>query len=774
MYQVLSGLGAVLVRRLRGAGSASGAALLLCLVFFLPADLLYAASVPSGSILELRLLTPIRSRSSRANDEISALVIAPVGEKGQILIPAGSYAYGRLLEVRRIGIGLVHERARLAFTFDRVVLPYGAQIEVRTQLVDVDNARETVDAQGRIVGIRATGSMAYRSAGMLSNLAGVDPIATFFIKASSMSALRFPESEIDIPAGAELLVRILEPVEVKDTFPAPVPQLVQSAAQREQLSDFVKELPVRTMVAGNGKGSDLVNLMFIADAQTLERAFRAAGWVPADALSTWTGFQTVRALAEQNTYREAPMSKLLLSEREPDYAWSKAWNNFAERHHLRIWRQDAEWGGQHVWLSSSTHDVAIAMSKRNRNFVHVIDEKIDDERAKVVNDLTLTGCVDAMQLLPRPWAPEDITNGTGQKLVTDKAIAIVKLNDCGPQAIEHPFPQWTPAPPRPLLARGITQFLLTTRNDLIRDNLAVSAVTGVRMIRKKNQAKASAGMQRFTVGDQTYVEQPDNTESSMIPIQWTRAREEQFEQEIKRAFTPPHLEISVSAGVPRFLGQPFSSQPITASDTTDSFTFAVGNSLEGRWTIFPRITFNHGNRLGHEFGYEYTRAALTFISPEFGNSSSPADIRRFSYNLLYHFRGRYSRVRPYVAIGPALQLTKLTDSVIHQRTYYKFGLKNLGMFTAAWDLGSKPPLEGGGIFQPALQYGGGIKWYFSSRFSLRADYRESLSRAPDFWTKSYSSLTSENTPDASLTPGRLTLSGPMRQQSFTLGIAIGF
>ena len=219
MYQVLSGLADVLVHRLRRTWSASGAALLLCLVFFLPADLLYAASVPSGSILELRLLTPIRSRSSRANDEISAQVIAPVGDKGQILIPAGSYAYGRLLEVRRVGIGLVHERARLAFTFDRVVLPYGAQIEVHTQLVDVDNARETVDAQGRIVGIRATGSMAYRSAGILSNLAGVDPIATLFIKASSMSALRFPESEIDIPAGAELLVRILETVEVKDTFP---------------------------------------------------------------------------------------------------------------------------------------------------------------------------------------------------------------------------------------------------------------------------------------------------------------------------------------------------------------------------------------------------------------------------------------------------------------------------------------------------------------------------------------------------------------------------
>ena len=221
--------------------------------------------------------------------------------------------------------------------------------------------------------------------------------------------------------------------------------------------------------------------MFIADEQALERAFRAAGWVPADTLSTWTGFQTVRALAEQNTYREAPMSKLLLAENPPDHQWSKAWNNFAERHHLRTWRQDAEWDGQHVWLSSSTHDVAIAMSRRNRSFVHVIDEHIDNERSKVVNDLTFTGCVEAVQLVPRPWAPVDASNGTGQKLITDGAVAVIRLNDCGPQAVEHPFPSWTPAPRRPPLARGVSQFLLTTRNDLIRDNLAVTAVNGVKI-----------------------------------------------------------------------------------------------------------------------------------------------------------------------------------------------------------------------------------------------------------------------------------------------------
>jgi opacity protein-like surface antigen len=404
----------------------------------------------------------------------------------------------------------------------------------------------------------------------------------------------------------------------------------------------------------------------------------------------------------------------------------------------------------------------------------VIDEHIDDERSKVVNDLTFTGCVEAVQLVPRPWAPADVSNGTGQTLVTDGAIAVVKLNDFGPEAMQHPVPRWTAAPARPLMTRASSQFLLTTRNDLLRDNLAVSAVTGIRALRHRNQLKSDVGLHRLGLGGDVYLEQADESESSMIPVKWTPAQQQQFDQEAQRTYKPPHLEFSISAGVPRFPQGSFSNQAFTAKTTTQELPFAVGNALEGRWTLGARLTLNHGNRLAHEFGYEYNRAALTFISPDFGNSSSPAEIRRFSYNLLFALRGRSARIRPYVSVGPALQLTKLTDAVIRQSNYFKFGLRNIGLFTAAWDFGSKPPLEGGGIFQPALQYGAGVKWYLSSRWSLRADYRESLSRAPDFWTKSYASVTSTNTPDMSLLPGRLTLSGPLRQQNFTLGIGVGF
>jgi hypothetical protein len=538
---------------------------------------------------------------------------------------------------------------------------------------------------------------------------------------------------------------------------------------------------LRTTVAGSGKGSDLINLMIIGDKEALGRAFQAAGWVRADTLSAWTGFQTVRAFTEQTTYREAPMSTLLLDGHAPDYQWSKAWNNFAERHHLRIWQQDATWDGQQLWLSSSTHDVAVAVSRRNRSFIHVIDEHIDDERSKVVNDLTFTGCVDAVQVVPRPWAPADATNGTGQKLETDGAVVVVKLNGCSPESIQNPFPHWTPAPRRSLPARIASQFLLTTRNDLVRDNIVVTAVGGIRSLRKKSSPHAT-GLHQLVLEDGTFVEQPGEKDSSMIPVKRTEQAaqtgqpEPQPQREVRRAYVPPHMELSISAGVPHIPQARFSNQPLiyTSSGSTESFSF--DNRLDGRWTIATRGTLNSGDRWSHEFGYEYNRVALTFIVHEDRSLSfsEPAEIRRFNYNLLFHFRKRSSRIRPYIDAGPVLQLMNVKDSVMHQESYYKFGLKTLGLFATAWDFGSKAPLEGGGIFQPAVQYGTGVKWYLSSRFLVRADYRETLSRAPDFWTKSYASLTSWNTPDESLVPGKLTLYGPLRQQNITIGFAIGF
>ena len=55
----------------------------------------------------------------------------------------------------------------------------------------------------------------------------------------------------------------------------------------------------------------------------------------------------------------------------------------------------------------------------------------------------------------------------------------------------------------------------------------------------------------------------------------------------------------------------------------------------------------------------------------------------------------------------------------------------------AFDFGSTPALEGGGVFQAGLQYGAGIKYRVAPHMIVRADYRETLSKNPDMIKSSY-------------------------------------
>ena len=209
--------------------------------------------------------------------------------------------------------------------------------------------------------------------------------------------------------------------------------MAETEADRGALAELVAQLPFRTYTDKSNRPSDFTNLVFIGSQTALERAMTAAGWVPADPLNAQTAYRSLRSMLENQGYQSAPMSTLLLDGRRPDYAYAKTVNTFSKRHHMRIWAQTATWKGNPVWTSSSTQDIGIAFSKPNRTFIHLIDICIDNERAKIVNDLVLTGCVDAINLVMRPWLPEDAKNGTGEALVTDGKIAVINLNRCDPQ-----------------------------------------------------------------------------------------------------------------------------------------------------------------------------------------------------------------------------------------------------------------------------------------------------------------------------------------------------
>jgi len=118
---------------------------------------------------------------------------------------------------------------------------------------------------------------------------------------------------------------------------------------------------------------------------------------------------------------------LLLDGRPPDLVFEKLNDTFAARHHLRIWQRPGTFDGREIWVCAATHDTGINFSQLNRTFVHTIDPKIDLERAKVVNDLLLTGQVRGLSLVERGGLPEDLFNATGDALKTDGAMAVLQF-----------------------------------------------------------------------------------------------------------------------------------------------------------------------------------------------------------------------------------------------------------------------------------------------------------------------------------------------------------
>lgn len=744
-----------------------------------------AETLPAGTQIQIRLRQTLSSFGSHTNDEVRALVIAPVAVAGKIVIPLGAELQGTVFDVRRVGMGFARESAWIQVTLDSIRMPDGRQIPVTGRVASVDNSREIVDAKDHIQGIRATASFSSVISGLAVSATAFDPMLLAWGLASSLATFRIPESEIIFPTGTEMHYALTAPLELSETYPPAVPTLPDSP----QLNSVIRDLPYRTTTQTTNIPSDLTNLVFLGSEDAVRNAFDAAGWAQTDALNARSTYGTMRSIMENQGYREAPMSTLLLNGQPPRFTYSKTLNTFFSRHHLRIFPQDVTFENRRVWTSSSTHDTGIGFATAQKTFIHIIDENIDNERAKVVNDLILTGCVDGIEMVKRPWVPLDASNSTGDRLVTDGDAAVIKLNDCAnPERADKPVidNERGTRPSAPLRATRNT--MLTLRNDLLRGNLVYQGYAGTKMAMKamKKPDPSSDQPRAINYGGQQWQIVRGSEDLPKIP----NAPKDPSEQ--RPSFQPEEpgprnyetfLEFSVNFGYSRFGNERFSTQPLTLIvpfDDGSSFEFPTQatTALRPGWNVSIASTFNAHKHFAHETGFTWNKSKLD-IGLETPISSDiiqhDADIRQFHYALLYHPRANGKRLRPYLAAGAGMQVVRLTDANEHGSRFLRYAFREVNILYAAFRLGQDPPLEGGAIFQGTLNYGGGIKYHLNHRVVLRADFRETLSPQPDFWTKSFETLrTMDSTDDIIIQPGELEKHGPMRHQRISLGVGITF
>jgi hypothetical protein len=399
----------------------SSAAALAAAALALP---LAALELPSGAEIEIRLKTKVSSQTSKPGGAVEAVVIAPVMAAGEFAIPAGALVRGTIEQVSPST--KPDERAQVALRFGEIETG-GAKTKIAAQVAAVDNGRETVDSEGRIVGILASETITSKLDAGLDKLGQRYSGFADILGAAKKAVLKPAEGEINYDPGVEMTLKLTAPLKLATASgPGPAADLKPLANEAALVTRVASE-PFQTVAQNPPKPSDITNVLLIGTEEQVRQAFAAAGWSEAAGLNAQAKLETFRALAENRGYSEAPVSVLLLEGKPPAMVFEKMNNTFAHRHHLRVWPRPPEFGGRPVWAVAATHDTGISFSEQNRTFIHLIDSSIDRERAKVVNDLLFTGRVESLALVERPAVPQHGQNATGDNIETDGKIAVLVL-----------------------------------------------------------------------------------------------------------------------------------------------------------------------------------------------------------------------------------------------------------------------------------------------------------------------------------------------------------
>ena len=674
-----------------------------------------------------------------------------------MLVPIGSVVIGHIVSIERVGLGFSRETADIALQMDWLQLQDGTTVSLAADVLEVENSRETV-VMNHIQGIRSTGTLSHRASGVVGSLAFGNPIALIFTTAASASVLRFSNPEIYLPVEAELILRTKRVAALPPPAHSRFPAVARTSEERAKLLGFIRAAPFRTYTDRTFTPSDVTNLLFVGSRESIESAFKAANWVAVSELDARSAYKTVRSIAEDQEYRKAPMSTLLLGDRAPDLALAKTLDTFSKRHHLRIWASGYLYNGQPVWFSSSTHDVGIAFSQKQRNFIHQIDTNIDQERGKVVSDLVYTGCVQALNLVDRPWIPENATNGTGERLHTDKRIAVVELNSCGEQRRLAPVPELHSLPATSVGVRATRQTVLTFKNMLLRDNVIATTYSATRFAAAARRAPAERHSPELTSElnfntsvlsssqDLSLEVKPDES------IATAPAREPT--QRFNGVEDEPSVELGVHGGWTGYAGGNGTvlGYFLQAPDAQNpNYLLVLGTTLSQGWNIGGSVTLNTKQHLSQQINLNFDKSTLNlyFAALSDGQSSDATSSSMFlfqpaglaamevGYNLQLHALPKHARLRPYAFAGPSLRVMHLGDAPVKKASpWFHLGLGTIGALTAAYQFGSTPPLEGGGLFQLGVQYGVGMTSRIAKRWRIRGEYRETLTRQPDFLSAS--------------------------------------
>ncbi len=195
----------------------------------------------------------------------------------------------------------------------------------------------------------------------------------------------------------------------------------------------------------DGLLGDPVNLALMGHEAQIHEAMTKAHWHRADDITPASAMGMIRSTLTRKSYPEAPVSPLLLFDRQQDFAYQQEVNhNPAKRHHVRFWKAPEGWmlpGGFPVdWLAAGTYDRSVGFSLFTFQITHKIEANTDIERDYIVQTVTENSPEVAIDVIEDFSTGYHSRNGGGDLIQTDGDLPIIDVRPIdAPQvaAVEH-------------------------------------------------------------------------------------------------------------------------------------------------------------------------------------------------------------------------------------------------------------------------------------------------------------------------------------------------
>jgi hypothetical protein len=202
----------------------------------------------------------------------------------------------------------------------------------------------------------------------------------------------------------------------------------------------------KTTMLGDGIPGDPLNIAVVASKEELIRAMFAAGWKAADRTTFKSSLHIADSVLLKKPYETAPVSNLYLFNRTQDLAFERpAGENARRRHHVRFWRDD-ELGmaGRPLWLGAATFDASVGVSHFTGQITHHIDPDIDQERDRLIADLTAAGQLTSEFQVTGVGVAWQGRNGGGDRYFTDGELTVGIVSPGN--TVRHEPPEELPNP----------------------------------------------------------------------------------------------------------------------------------------------------------------------------------------------------------------------------------------------------------------------------------------------------------------------------------------